>query len=944
MKRVMKRERHERDENASGEPSTSTRAAATPSSGMGEGTGEKGSNDERSEREEELEKDIRERDEFARRVVERGKLEGQKVTTTTEAAAAALEEIPMERLREISRREYLKKREEQQMELLREEIEDEEALFAGEELSLREKKELERKRKLFQLASMRVSRDDDDDDEGEVGGRYKVPEAYIDENKVTRDAAKQQALLKARYRDPDGKKRRLTSDQSRWEEQQIRKAGAGGSEGRVETIGDVGGRKYDLVYDTAELEEKVRGQRGGIALRTGVRDVKREKMELIREQRESLPMARYRDDLVAAVKTHQVVVVQSETGSGKTTQIPQYLVDEGFGRVCCTQPRRVAAMSVAARVAEEMGVKLGGEVGYSIRFEDCTSEGTVIKYMTDGMLLREFLSQPDLARYDVIMVDEAHERSVSTDIVMGLVKDIARFRGDAVRVIIASATLNAEKFSQYFDNAPVFTVPGRRFEVDIMYTKTAEPDYLEACVVTVLQIHGSQPKGDILVFLTGQDEIESVEERLRQRTRGMGSSVGELLIAPIYSTLPSELQAKIFEETPEGARKVVLATNIAETSVTIPGIVYVIDPGFCKQKSYSSKSAIESLLVVPISRAGAKQRAGRAGRMQAGKCFRLYTKWTYLNEMEEDTTPEILRTNLSQTVLLLLSLGIDNLVEFDFLDAPPAEALLKSLEHLYALGALNSRGQLTKLGRRMAELPLDPMMAKALLASERYGCSEEVATICAMLSVNNTIFYRPKEKKVMADAARARFSRGGGGDHMALLRCFNAWRDGSFSRQWCFENFVQVRTMRRARDVRDQLDALMERVELQRSSVGVADVPSVLKALTAGFFYHATRLQRNGAYRTVKNPHTVHIHPSSALSRTENPPRWIVYHELVLTSKEFMRQVFPIEGTWLHEVAPHVYDEKSVADTSNRKMPKMRKASMSQLGLAKNDAHNDERR
>ncbi len=449
--------------------------------------------------------------------------------------------------------------------------------------------------------------------------------------------------------------------------------------------------------------------------------------------------------------------------------------------------------------------------------------------------------------------------------------------------------------------------------------------------MTVLQIHASQPKGDVLVFLSGQDEIETVEESLRQRTRGLGSSLGELVIAPIYATLPSEMQAKIFDETPEGARKVVLATNIAETSVTIPGIVYVIDPGFCKQKSYSSKSAIESLLVVPISRAGAKQRAGRAGRMQAGKCFRLYTKWSYLNEMEEDTTPEILRTNLSQVVLVLLSLGIDNLVEFDFLDAPPAEALLMSLEQLYALGALNSRGQLTKLGRRMAELPLDPMMAKALLASEKYKCSEEVATICSMLSVNNAIFYRPKEKKVMADAARANFARGGGGDHIALLNCYNQWRDSGFSTQWCFENFVQARTIRRARDVRDQLDGLMERVEIESMSAGSGNITPVLKALTAGFFYHACKLQRNGTFRTIKNPHTVQIHPSSSLSRTDNPPRWVVYHELVLTSKEFMRQVFAIEGMWLYEVAPHVYDEKDLVDTSKRKLPRMQKAPLPRL-------------
>ena len=859
-------------------------------------------------------------------------IKGDGVTTNK---SGTLENVAVDKLRQVSRQVYLKKREEKQMLLLEDEIKDELTLFDTDELTEQERKDLELKKQLFELASSNKNDLQDAINSNEDGtaapSRYRLPDAYVDEQKSTRDAAKVQALLNARYQEPVNhnagaihSRPDANTEQGRWEDMQIRKA-----VGLDEEKSKRGVKKEEdqLILDPEDYDgPTVLPAEGGRGRKTFSAELQKSKRDVIREQRESLPMAKYRDELMKAIKEHQVLVVQSETGSGKTTQIPQYLVEEGFGRICCTQPRRVAAMSVAARVAEEMDVKLGKEVGYSIRFEDCTSERTIIKYMTDGMLLREFLSQPDLSNYDVIIVDEAHERSMTTDIVMGLVKDISRFRGDDVRVIISSATLNAQKFSEYFDNAPVFTVPGRRYEVEILHAKAPEPDYLEASMVTVLQIHASQPKGDILVFLPGQDEIETVEEGLRLRTKGLGSSLGELVLAPVYATLPSEQQAKIFEPTPEGARKVVLATNIAETSVTIPGIVYVIDPGFCKQKSFSSKSAVESLLVVPVSRAGAKQRAGRAGRMQNGKCFRLYTKWSYLNEMDEDTTPEILRTNLSQVVLVLLSLGIDNLVEFDFLDAPPAEALLKSLEHLYALGALNSKGQLTKLGRRMAELPLDPMMAKALLSSEKYGCSDEVATICAMLSVNNAIFYRPKEKKVMADAARAKFARGGGGDHIVLLNCYNQWRDSGFSTQWCFENFVQTRTIRRARDVRDQLESLMERVELECVSAGSGDISKVLKAMTAGFFYHACKLQRNGTYRTIKNPHTVQMHPSSALAKSESPPRWVVYHELVLTSKEFMRTLFPIEGAWLHEVAPHIYEAKDVTDKSKRKIPRMLRA------------------
>jgi pre-mRNA-splicing factor ATP-dependent RNA helicase DHX16 len=341
-------------------------------------------------------------------------------------------------------------------------------------------------------------------------------------------------------------------------------------------------------------------------------DLKALKMMSIQETRKSLPIYQYREALVQAVRDYQVLIIVGETGSGKTTQLPQYLHEEGFtktGKLGCTQPRRVAAMSVAKRVADEMGVKLGAEVGYSIRFEDCTSEKTVLKYMTDGMLLREFLNEPDLGSYNVLIIDEAHERTLHTDVLFGLVKDIARFRPD-LKLIISSATLDAKKFSDFFDGAPIFQIPGRRYPVEIFYTKAPEADYLDAAIVTTLQIHVTQPPGDILVFLTGQEEVDTAAEILTLRTKGLGTKIKELIIARIYSTLPSDLQAKIFEPTPPGARKVVLATNIAETSLTIDGIVYVIDPGFCKQKSYNPRTGMESLVVTPVSKASAEQRSG----------------------------------------------------------------------------------------------------------------------------------------------------------------------------------------------------------------------------------------------------------------------------------------------------------------------------------------------
>lgn len=588
------------------------------------------------------------------------------------------------------------------------------------------------------------------------------------------------------YVEVDQNEKVANSEQLKWEEERLAQAtlhfGAKNKHKKDE-------KKYELVIDDAIEFTKVFTEAGEMHHEDAQPKISEQELKKmsIEETRKSLPIYPFREELLKAIADHQVLIVEGETGSGKTTQIPQYLYEDGYTRrdglkIGCTQPRRVAAMSVASRVAEELGVKLGNEVGYSIRFEDCTSERTVLKYMTDGMLLREFLGEPDLAGYSCLIIDEAHERTLHTDILFGLVKDIARFRSD-LKLIISSATLDAAKFSEFFDDAPIFKIPGRRFPVDIYYTKAPEADYIDAAVVTVLQIHITQPLGDILVFLTGQEEIEACQELLVERTRKLGSKIKELIVLPIYANLPSDMQAKIFEPTPPNGRKVILATNIAETSLTIDGIIYVIDPGFCKQNSYNARTGMDSLVVTPISQASAKQRSGRAGRVAAGKCFRLYTSWAYEHELEENTVPEIQRVNLGNVVLMLKSLGINDLLNFDFLDPPAQESLVLALEQLYALGALNHLGQLTKLGRRMAEFPVDPMMAKMILASEKYKCSEEILSISAMLSVNSSIFYRPKDKALHADNARKNF-HDPSGDHLTLLAVYTQWANTNFSTQW----------------------------------------------------------------------------------------------------------------------------------------------------------------
>ena len=426
----------------------------------------------------------------------------------------------------------------------------------------------------------------------------------------------------------------------------------------------------------------------------------------------------------------------------------------------------------------------------------------------------------------------------------------------------------------------------------------------------------------ILIFLTGQEEIETCAEILAQRCKSLGSRIPELIICPIFANLPSDQQAKIFEKTPKGARKVVIATNIAETSLTIDGICYVIDSGFNKQKTYNAKSGMESLVVTPVSQAAANQRAGRAGRTQPGKCFRLFTAFSFQNELEANTVPEILRTNMGNVVLLLKSLGINDLMGFDFLDKPPASALIKALEQLYALGALNDRGELTKLGRKMAEFPLDPMLSKAVIASEKYKCTSEVLSMVSMLSLGASIFYRPKEKAVHADTARLNFARGGGGDHMALLRCYSDWAASEYNVTWCFENFVQLKSMKKARDIRDQLESLCERVEIDHTVSCGDEMEPPLKSITSGYFYNVAKLGRSGEYQTVKQRKVVYIHPSSVLSKDEEPPAWLVYFELAFTTKEYMRQVAPIEPGWLVEIAPHYYQEGDVEDSGTKKMPR----------------------
>ncbi|KAI1785395.1 P-loop containing nucleoside triphosphate hydrolase protein [Ganoderma leucocontextum] len=639
----------------------------------------------------------------------------------------------------------------------------------------------------------------------------------------------------------------------------------------------------------------------------------------LKEQREYLPAFACREELMKVIRENQVIVVVGETGSGKTTQLTQFLYEDGycsFGMIGCTQPRRVAAMSVAKRVSEEMECKLGSTVGYAIRFEDCTSPDTKIKYMTDGVLLRESLNEGDLDRYSVIILDEAHERSLSTDVLMGLLRKILSRRRD-LKLIVTSATMNAEKFSNFYGNAPTFTIPGRTFPVEIFHSKSPCEDYVDSAVKQVLQIHLSLPPGDVLVFMTGQEDIEVtcqvVQERLSQL-----DDPAPLAVLPIYSQMPADLQAKIFEPTSDGRRKVIVATNIAETSLTVDGILFVVDAGYSKLKVYNPKVGMDALQITPISQANANQRTGRAGRTGSGFCYRLYTEMAFRNEMFANNIPEIQRTNLANTVLLLKSLGVKNLLEFDFMDPPPQANMLNSMYQLWVLGALDNIGDLTPIGRKMSEFPMEPSMAKMLIQSVEYKCSGEMLTIVSMLSVPS-VFYRPKERMEEADAAREKFNVPES-DHLTLLNVFNQWKAHGFRDDWCMRHFLHPKLLRKAREVRAQLEDIMKFQKMELISAGT-DFDVIRKAITAGYFHQAARVKGIGEFVNIRTGLPTHLHPTSALYGLGYTPTYVVYHELILTSKEYMTQVTAVDAYWLAELGSVFYSvkEKNFDEHGNRR-------------------------
>ena len=642
--------------------------------------------------------------------------------------------------------------------------------------------------------------------------------------------------------------------------------------------------------------------------------LRRETQEEILQQRQSLPVFHIKDQVLKALRKHQTMILIGETASGKTTQIPQFIYEAGIhGKhaVAITQPRRVAATSIASRVSTEMNTELGQLVGYSVRFDDKTSASTVIKFLTDGMLLRESISDPLLSKYSVIILDEAHERSIQTDVLLGIVKRCQALRskpndsGDTViplKVVIMSATMDVDHFSKYFNDAPVFYLEGRTYPIEKFYCSSPETDYVEAALVTVLQIHRSHPEdGDILVFCTGQEEINGLVSATQTACRSMPPGLMKLLPLPLHASLPPSEQLRVFDPSVPGvSRKVIYSTNVAETSLTIRGVRFVVDTCRVKARNFNAKTGFETLRVEKISRAQAEQRAGRAGREAPGICYRLLTD-TEFAELQSFSIPEILRVNLSNVALQLIAVGIRDILKFDFMDKPKKSNIRASICELLDLEAIEqdpdeSQGvglKLTPLGKQMVIFPLEPKLSKILIESKEFGCTEEMITILSMLYVDN-IFYIPANKRDEASDVIKKFSSSEG-DHIKLLKVFRAYSGSKGNKEWARDNFINVKNMQIVMDVRKQLIQVWERLGIKRSSCGVK-TEQVRRCLLKGLFGNIAVLTRDGIYRTKESKQEVFIHPSSCLFGCK--PETILYSDLIHTTKNYMRNISLISLDW----------------------------------------------
>jgi len=620
---------------------------------------------------------------------------------------------------------------------------------------------------------------------------------------------------------------------------------------------------------------------------------------------DSLPITERRDELVAAIRDHQVVIVAGETGSGKSTQLPKLCLEAGRGvdgMIGHTQPRRVAARTIAERVAEELGSKLGDDVGYTVRFTDQVGDATLVKVMTDGILLAEIQRDRMLRRYDTLIIDEAHERSLNIDFLLGFFRQLLPRRPE-LKLIITSATIDPGRFAAHFNDAPVIEVSGRTYPVETRYRPLGadEDDGGRSEVAGILEAVDelcAQPgRGDVLVFLAGERDIRETAEALR-RHHPKGVEV-----LPLFARLSAAEQDRVFRSG--GRRRVVLATNIAETSLTVPGIRFVVDPGRARISRYSYRSKIQRLQIEAISRASADQRQGRCGRERDGICIRLYEEADF-NARPAYTDPEILRTNLASVILQMESLGLGHIEDFPFLDPPDPRFIRDGYRLLRELGAADEHGQITGIGRRIARLPVDPRLGRILLAAAESDCLKEVLAIVAMLSIQDPR-ERPLEHAAAADQRHARWQVEGSD----FLSIYKLWLDYleqrhhlsvNKQRRWCKEHFLSFMRMREWYDVHQQLLQQLAQMDL-RPGRRTASADEVHQALLSGFLGQIGRRDEDGVYRGPRDS-TFIVGRGSVMNSAKAP--WVMAASLVQTSRVFARTVAQVQPDWIEAAAAHL--------------------------------------
>ncbi|GFF32576.1 probable ATP-dependent RNA helicase prh1 [Aspergillus udagawae] len=696
----------------------------------------------------------------------------------------------------------------------------------------------------------------------------------------------------------------------------------------------------------------------------------REKAKALYETRKNLPIFPHGDEIRQKLRANDVMLLVGETGSGKSTQIPQFLVDERWcrptkatvtqedgtkkeltvgGCIAITQPRRVAAISLARRVAEEMGTPLGSsspasKVGYSVRFDTSTSPSTRIKFLTEGMLLQEMLHDPSLTKYSAIVVDEVHERGVNVDLVLGFLRNLVSGKkegrgGVPLKVVVMSATADMESLMDFFkeglqaqgdnkttngkndqqdspqangeDKVSVCHIKGRQFPVKTIYAPAPVHDFVDAALKVIFQIHYKEPMpGDILVFLTGQETVEALEHLVNEYATGMDPALPKIQVLPLFAALPQVAQQRVFLPAPPRTRKIILATNIAETSVTVSGVRFVVDCGKAKIKQFRTRLGLDSLLVKPISKSAAIQRKGRAGREAPGQCYRLYTEKDYL-ALDETNTPEILRCDLSQALLNMKARGVDDVMGFPFLTRPPRESLEKALLQLLSIDALEESGKISSIGLHIAKLPLTPTLGRVLLAASEHGegCLLDVIDIISCLSVENIFLNTTsEEKKEEAEKARRDLYRREG-DHLTMLATVQAYAAENTDRKaWAERHMVSHRAMQSVMDVRKQLTMQCRQAKLlpsagesrNASNNSATREPSpvlILQSFLRGFSTNTARLVPDGSYRTVVGNQTVAIHPSSVLFGKKVEA--IMYNEFVFTNRSYARGVSAVQMDWV---------------------------------------------